>query len=99
MLNRIVAPVKCRARQWHSGAGEDRAIGLRAATVAAFWSARWRAWLHRGELPHNFHRHAHWPPGYLADYPPLSRKQKCNWDGALRGLARSKPAPRWALLV
>ena len=36
MLNRIGAPVKCRARKWHSGAWEDRAIGVRAATVQRF---------------------------------------------------------------
>src|SRR6266446_1846816 len=36
MLNTIAAPVKCRARQWHSGGWEDRAIRLRAATVAHF---------------------------------------------------------------
>src|SRR5260370_17653339 len=36
MLSRMAAPVKCRARQWHSSGWEDRAIRLRAATVAHF---------------------------------------------------------------
>src|SRR5260370_32584907 len=36
MLNTIAAAVKCRDRQWPSGGWEDRAIRLRAATVAHF---------------------------------------------------------------
>src|SRR5229473_8330024 len=40
MLNRIAAPVKCRARQWHSSGWEDRAIRQRAATVVRFDALR-----------------------------------------------------------
>src|SRR5712692_3199028 len=36
MRNRLAAPLKCGARQWHSSGWEDRAIRQRAATVARF---------------------------------------------------------------
>src|SRR5580658_9471780 len=36
MLNRFRAPVKCRARQWHSRARQGRAIMLRTSPVKGF---------------------------------------------------------------
>ncbi len=43
MLTKIAVPVKCRARQWHSGAREEYGIGLKAASVAAIRCAKSRA--------------------------------------------------------